>query len=106
MTFNTRNLHESDDWDDDDDSSEFESDEADDTLDYWPCPECGAQVWEEAPSCPRCGHYFTPGNRRAVWGTKPRWLRWTGWLLLGLAVGSWFLWEFRFLWETPSDPQP
>ncbi len=46
------------------------------------CPECGAEVYDDAVQCPRCGHYLTadtsPWSGRSVW-----------WIVLGLlGVGA------------------
>jgi predicted nucleic acid-binding Zn ribbon protein len=37
-----------------------------------PCPHCGAEIYEDAPQCPACGDYVTPGGHR-LWGGKPIW---------------------------------
>ena len=37
---------------------------------YMTCPECGADVYEDAPQCPRCGCYLT----EAAWTALP--MRW------------------------------
>ena len=42
-----------------------------------PCPECGAQVYEDAPRCPACGNYIT--HDASVWSGRPGW-----WIFLGL----------------------
>ncbi len=47
------NEFESDDWDDD---SEAE-------VDTITCPECGAEVYEEADACPACGYFLLPADR-------------------------------------------
>jgi len=60
------------------DESEYpEPDEDDDAQDTVPCPNCGADVYEDAPACPVCGHYFTAEG--SPWSGKPGW-----WILLGL----------------------
>ena len=41
-------------------------------------PECGADAYEDADRCPRCGHYLTPDL--SPWSGRPLW-----WILLGLA---------------------
>ncbi len=56
------------DWSDDDlRDEEFPDEEEadDDTEDSYttPCPECGADVYEDAEQCPVCGHYLTPDTR-------------------------------------------
>ena len=68
-----------DDWDDSRDDHELpEEDEFDDDeIETLPCPECGAEVYEDAPRCPSCGSYITfathPFTGRAWW-----------WVALGL----------------------
>jgi len=42
-----------------------------------PCPECGADVYEDAVRCPHCGNYITHDTR--VWSGRPLW-----WVVLGL----------------------
>jgi ribosomal protein L37E len=64
-----------DDWDDREDLGEDDSeDEAAETI---RCSHCGAEIYEDAPQCPRCGWYATAD-------TNP----WSGrsvvWILLGL----------------------
>jgi hypothetical protein len=61
-----------DEWDESDDLDE--DDEATSTL---PCPECGADVYEDAVQCPACGNYIT--HPTSVWAGRPGW-----WILLGL----------------------
>ena len=44
----------------------------DDDPETIPCPECGEDIYEDAPSCPYCGHYVTFStnrwsNRSMVW---------------------------------------
>ena len=33
---------------------------------YFRCPECGADVYEDAPQCPECGWYVTTATRTAL----------------------------------------
>lgn len=50
----------------------------DENNDTFPCPNCGAEVYEDSEQCPTCGEYVTDhGSPLAGW---PVW-----WLLLGLA---------------------
>lgn len=42
-----------------------------------PCPECGADIDEEAPQCSLCGHYVT--HETSFWSGRPAW-----WILLGV----------------------
>lgn len=54
--------YEDSDWDDDDYDDYGEDDFGDDDeVDTIPCPECGADVYEEADSCPVCGCYLHHG---------------------------------------------
>ena len=43
----------------------------DDDSPVVPCPECGADVYEDAERCPRCGQYITPrtagGGKTWLW---------------------------------------
>jgi len=55
----------------------------DDTLDEdrdhtAPCPNCGAEIYDDAVQCPVCGEYLT--NDTSPWSGRPLW-----WVLLGLA---------------------
>jgi hypothetical protein len=59
------------DWSGDDDWS----DEASPTI---PCPECGADVYEESEHCPACGHFLLPDSSHP-WLAKPAWF-----VILGL----------------------
>ena len=56
-----------DDWPEDDGESEVVA-----------CPNCGADVYEEAEQCPSCGEYIVHGS--SLWDGKPLW-----WVLLGIA---------------------
>ena len=58
------------DWYDSDDPDVDECD--DDSEDTVVCPECGADVYEDAGRCPVCGLYLTPdtspwSNRSGIW---------------------------------------
>jgi len=63
-----------DEQDDTHDSDHFDDSGESETL---PCPECGASIYEDTPSCPHCGCYVTFSSNL-----------WTGrsfiWLWLGL----------------------
>lgn len=61
------------------DEDEFPDDEdSDDDLSLTvPCPECGAEIYEDAVRCPICGSYVT--HRTTVWSGGRGW-----WILLGL----------------------
>ncbi len=50
------------DFDEDPDPSDMDPDEHDDdVLDTHPCPNCNAEIYEDADQCPVCGHYVTRG---------------------------------------------
>jgi hypothetical protein len=42
-----------------------------------PCPQCRAQVYEDAVQCPACGTYIT--HQSHAWSGRPVW-----WIVLGL----------------------
>ncbi len=56
------------------DNDDFDDDDSTETV---PCPECGAEVYEDAVCCPACGTYITADN--SIWSGRPGW-----WILLGL----------------------
>ena len=63
---------------DDDWSGESDFDEDEELeSEVLPCPNCGADVYEDAPQCPECGSYIT--FRASVWSARSWW-----WILLGL----------------------
>ena len=49
----------------------------DEDTDTVTCPECDADVYEDADQCPVCGEYLIPDTR--VWSGKPNW-----WIALGI----------------------
>lgn len=51
--------YDDEDWDDDESTSVI------------PCSNCGADVYEEADSCPACGEYLIGGSRPLA--NKPAW---------------------------------
>ena len=69
-----------DDWKDegplDEDLDEYGNDTASTTA---PCPECGAEIYEDAEWCPACGQYITT-KQGSTWAGKSLW-----WVLLGAA---------------------
>ena len=71
-------------FDDDDDNNDEPDDEypdeadSDDETATARCPQCGAEVYEDAEYCPACDSYITPGDNAL--SNKPLW-----WILLGLA---------------------
>ena len=38
-------------------------DDADDSAATFPCPECGAAIYEDLDHCPSCGHWLTDADR-------------------------------------------
>jgi len=52
-------------------------DDDDDQVETVPCPECGAQVYEEAERCPYCGGYITSSTHPLK--GRPLW-----WVVLGV----------------------
>ncbi|REJ89476.1 MAG: hypothetical protein DWQ34_19670 [Planctomycetota bacterium] len=42
------------------------------------CPNCAAEVYEDAAACPVCGEYVT--RNRTIWDGRPAW-----WIILGIA---------------------
>ncbi|NIP85066.1 MAG: hypothetical protein GTO03_05690 [Planctomycetales bacterium] len=73
-------------WDEpdgDDDAEDGYDDEGLD-ADTVPCPQCGADVYEDAPQCPACGNYITYHHQLA-----PLWW-WTAVVILALiALAIW-----------------
>jgi len=64
----------------------------DDDAETVPCPECGAEVYEEAESCPACGNYIVHSHTSAshnVWSDRPWW--WTILGILGILLLIWAL---------------
>ena len=68
------------DWDDEDCDDEFVPDDAydDDEDDTVPCPECGADVYEDSQRCPACGNYIVHSSSGYAWKNRPLW-----WIVLG-----------------------
>jgi DNA-directed RNA polymerase subunit RPC12/RpoP len=59
------------------DDEEYPDEQDDEGTETVSCPECGAEVYEDAVRCPICGHYVT--HDTSVWSGRPGW-----WVLLGL----------------------
>lgn len=64
-------------WDDDDADDEAWNDD-DDASETVACPACGAEVYEDALRCPRCGEYVT--HSTSHFAGRPWW-----WIALGIA---------------------
>lgn len=54
-------------------------DEDDDSTSVIPCPNCRADVYEEAVSCPHCGEYIIHDGHNSPLAGRPVWF-----VLLGL----------------------
>ncbi len=67
------------DWDDDPDDWPEDDDSGSDTV---VCPNCGADVYEDAEQCPRCGEWITDSTHPLA--GRSRWFVWAG--LLGIAA--------------------
>ena len=67
---------EDDEFRDDEYRDEDQSD--DDTTATVACPQCGAEIYEDAVRCPVCENYVTHGGH--ILSGRPLW-----WILLGLA---------------------
>jgi predicted nucleic acid-binding Zn ribbon protein len=52
-----------DSWDDDEDWCD-EDDQPDERVAS--CPECGATIYADAEMCPKCGHWLSEADRRAI----------------------------------------
>ena len=55
----------------------------DDDSGIAPCPHCGADMYEDAIRCPKCGDYVTPGAQSK--SRLPAWI-WVGLVLVGLGM--------------------
>ena len=76
------------DWsDEDDEQDEYGDDDVtdDDAAETVPCPDCGADVYEDAEQCRACGSYIVPANHS--FAGRPIW--WTILGLLGIAAVIW-----------------
>lgn len=60
----------------------------DDEADTAACPECGAEIYEDAVRCPACGHYVTAGAG-GLWVGRSPW--WVALALAGIAAVLWVL---------------
>jgi len=54
------------------------------------CPECGAEVSEEADRCPDCGHYFSPGDAS---DERSGWYKIAIAFLIGLLIWAFIVWK-------------
>jgi hypothetical protein len=65
-------------WDETDDEWSDEDDWSDEDSPTTPCPECGADVYEESDHCPACGHFLLSDSSHPLM-EKPAWF-----VILGL----------------------
>ena len=56
------------DWDDEYAGEEYADEDLSETI---PCPNCGADVYEDSPACPVCGEYVTRSSSPLA--GMPRW---------------------------------
>jgi hypothetical protein len=66
--------------DDDESDGEFIDDDDlpdDESVELLPCPECGADVYEDAEQCPVCGAFIIDDTN--LWTGRSTW-----WIVLGL----------------------
>ena len=73
----------------DDVDDDFGDDADSDTVDTLPCPECGAEVFDQAEQCPVCGSYIT--FETSPWQGKS-----TAWIVLGLLGIVAVIWALSF----------
>ncbi len=50
-------------------NTDFDDDD-DFTMD---CPQCGREIYDDAPQCPYCGHYITASGSNTQF---PAWIKW------------------------------
>lgn len=68
-------MHDTDDWDDDPPLEDWEypdEDEAAEQSTTTACPNCRAEMYDDAEQCPRCGEYVT--RAQANWSHFPPWV--------------------------------
>ncbi len=63
-----------------------DEDEDDRESETRPCPNCGADIYEDSEQCPVCGQYIVSGGRN-IWAGRSAW-----WVLLGLLGSGAVLW--------------
>lgn len=81
--------------DEDFDDEDFDDEDGDSAVDdddepTIPCPFCRAEIWEDAPRCPRCGNEL--GGADMPPQRRPWWVMITALLLLYLFVRALFPW--------------
>jgi endogenous inhibitor of DNA gyrase (YacG/DUF329 family) len=55
-----------------------------------PCPDCGAEVSEEADRCPECGHYLSTTDAH---DRRPAWYKAAIAFLIGLLIWAFIAWK-------------
>lgn len=79
--FDDEEINDDEDWGDEDwDEDGWSSD--DDEAEVCACPNCGADVYEDAVRCPHCGEYVTFST--AALAGRPWW--WVATFLLGVVA--------------------
>ena len=73
-----------------DDGSDVDDSAVDDDEPTIPCPFCKAEIWEDAPRCPRCGNELGGADMPAP--RRPWWVLITALLLLYLFVRTLLPW--------------
>ena len=89
--------YDNDDFEDELDYDDEYMGDSDESQSYGvlPCPDCGAEIFDDAVQCPHCGWYVTwdtPGGRSTRWD----WLIKVGLILIvlsfvGYAALSWLM---------------
>ncbi len=78
-TTDTKMSYEDDEWSEDEwsDGDYYDDDDSSDVVE---CPECGADVYEDAEQCPSCGQYIIHSSGSSyLWKDRPAW-----WIILGI----------------------
>jgi hypothetical protein len=86
----TRSSDSFDEDEEDDDSEVYdEGVEADSTdLETLPCPYCGAEVYEGADVCPKCGSFVTLDDLKAAGTNRSKWFVVAAILLIAIFAGA------------------
>ncbi|MEM7475459.1 MAG: hypothetical protein AAF483_10745 [Planctomycetota bacterium] len=71
-------MHDDEDWEDSYDDEFYEEEDSSDCT--VPCPECKADIYDDAERCPECGYYLVESERLGT--GKPTWILLTAILLL------------------------
>jgi predicted nucleic acid-binding Zn ribbon protein len=75
---------EEDDWDDEEDFGEEDPDSEDATT--MPCPQCGADLYDDAEFCARCENYISQEDAPSE--SRPIWI----WIMLLISLGIAVYW--------------